>query len=71
MLDHISFAVADPARSVAFYDAVLAPLGFVRVWTTADAAGYGCPDRDESFAIKQESGVVIPWSPRSHLAFTA
>jgi catechol 2,3-dioxygenase-like lactoylglutathione lyase family enzyme len=71
MLDHISFAVADLARSIAFYDAVLEPLGFVRVWTTADAAGYGYPDHDENFAIKQESGVVIPWSSRTHLAFTA
>jgi catechol 2,3-dioxygenase-like lactoylglutathione lyase family enzyme len=71
MLDHISFAVSDLARSIAFYDAVLEPLGFVRVWTTADAAGYGYPNRDEIFAIKQESGVVSPRSPRSHLAFTA
>jgi catechol 2,3-dioxygenase-like lactoylglutathione lyase family enzyme len=71
MLDHISFAVSDLAWSIAFYDAVLAPLGFVRVWTAADAAGYGYPNRDENFAIKQESGVVIPSSPRSHLAFSA
>ncbi len=71
MLDHISFGVADLARSTAFYDAVLAPLGFVRVWTAPDAAGYGYPERDESFAIKQEPADAIAWSPRSHLAFNA
>ena len=30
MLHHLSFAVADLARSGAFYDAVLAPLG---IWS--------------------------------------
>jgi catechol 2,3-dioxygenase-like lactoylglutathione lyase family enzyme len=30
MIDHLSVSVADPARSAAFYDAALAPLGYVR-----------------------------------------
>jgi catechol 2,3-dioxygenase-like lactoylglutathione lyase family enzyme len=71
MLDHVSFGVSDLARSIAFYDAVLAPLGFVRVWTSEDAAGYGYPDEDENFAIKLESGILIGPSSRSHLAFNA
>jgi RimJ/RimL family protein N-acetyltransferase/catechol 2,3-dioxygenase-like lactoylglutathione lyase family enzyme len=71
MLDHISFGVSDLARSIAFYDAILAPLGFVRVWTTADAAGYGYPNQDENFAIKQERSVVAPRNPREHVAFNA
>lgn len=46
MLDHISLAVADFARSRAFYDRVLATLGHRRVMEVADApdfvaAGYG------------------------------
>lgn len=32
MLHHISLGVSDIDRAVAFYDAVFAPLGFVRVW---------------------------------------
>ena len=32
MLHHISFGVSDIERSAAFYDAVLAPLGYIRVW---------------------------------------
>jgi catechol 2,3-dioxygenase-like lactoylglutathione lyase family enzyme len=71
MLDHISFGVSDLARSIAFYDAILSPLGFARVWTSADAAGYGYPDQDESFAIKQESNIIGPGNPREHLAFNA
>ena len=41
MLGHLSFGVADFARAIAFYDAALAPLGYVRVWTTEKQAGYG------------------------------
>lgn len=71
MLDHISFGVADIARSIAFYDAVLEPLGFARVWTTKDAAGYGYPDQDEGFAIRREDEVVTGSTRQSHLAFAA
>ncbi len=40
MLDHVSLAVADFARSRAFYQAALAPLG-IRVLMGVDAAGSG------------------------------
>jgi len=43
MLSHISLGVSDLERSIVFYDAVLATLGYVRVWRDADAAGYGPP----------------------------
>ncbi|HEX4349428.1 MAG TPA: VOC family protein, partial [Verrucomicrobiae bacterium] len=43
MLHHLSFAVADLARSAAFYDAALAPLGYARVWAKETAIGYGSP----------------------------
>ena len=59
MLDHISFGVSDLAGSIAFYDAVLAPLGAIRVWRSATAAGYGYPDRDDAFAIMQEPAETI------------
>ncbi len=48
MLDHISFGVSDLARSIAFYDAVLAQLGFVRLWSASDAAGYGYLHRNSA-----------------------
>lgn len=43
MLHHLSFAMTDFARSAAFYDAALAPLGYVRVWADSTAVGYGVP----------------------------
>lgn len=51
MLHHLSFAVADLARSGAFYDAALAPLGYIRVWTHKTAIGYGLPGGGDKFAI--------------------
>lgn len=72
MIDHISLGVSDLAKSIAFYDAVLLPLGIHRLWTTADAAGYGYAGVDEPFSIRQassdETQVV---GSEMHLAFTA
>ena len=41
MFDHLSLGVADLDRAAAFYDAALAPLGYVRLWRTGRAVGYG------------------------------
>ena len=41
MLDHLSIQCADLAASLAFYDAVLAPLGGRRVLDFGDVVGYG------------------------------
>lgn len=45
MLHHISIAVTDLDRAATFYDAVLTPLGYARVFTGDEAVGYGMPDR--------------------------
>ena len=71
MLDHISFAVSNLARAIAFYDAVLQPLGYRRVWTTSSAAGYGNDGADEFFAIREQPGAVPVPADRFHVAFTA
>ena len=71
MLHHLSFAVADLARSAAFYDATLLTLGYVRVWADDTAIGYGVPGGDDKFAIKLRSdGVGVP-GDGFHVAFTA
>jgi len=77
MLHHISFGVSDIERSIAFYDAVLAPLGYQRVWEDlrpggADqAVGYGRAGEGDKFAIKlRGSGPLAP-GPGFHLAFAA
>ena len=77
MLHHLSFAVSDFARSTAFYDAVLAPLGYRRVWThdrssgfKEIAAGYGLPGAEDEFALRQREEVVAP-GDGFHVAFRA
>ena len=71
MLHHLSFAVADLSRSAAFYDATLAPLGYVRAWSNATAIGYGLPGGGDKFAIKMRSNEVTVPGPGFHLAFAA
>jgi len=71
MLHHLSFAVADLARSAAFYDAALSELGYLRVWTHETAVGYGYRGGDDKFAIKLSlEGVVVP-GEGFHVAFAA
>jgi catechol 2,3-dioxygenase-like lactoylglutathione lyase family enzyme len=70
VLHHLSFAVSNLARSGAFYDAALTPLGYVRVWADARAIGYGLPGGDDQFAIKLRSSITVP-GDGFHLAFAA
>lgn len=71
MLHHLSFAVADLARSAAFYDATLSTLGYVRVWADETAIGYGPPGGGDKFAIKLRSGGVVTPGEGFHIAFSA
>lgn len=82
MLHHISLGVTDLARAVAFYDAVLAPLGYVRVWSDSrpgeedQAVGYGLPGGGDKLALKQVSAEVLEAGSLApgagyHFAFTA
>lgn len=77
MLHHISFGVADIDRAVAFYDAALAPLGYVRVWEDirpgeADqAVGYGLPGGGDKLALKFRPEGQRPPGPGFHLALAA
>ncbi|MCJ9720096.1 VOC family protein [Agrobacterium sp. SHOUNA12C] len=77
MLHHISFGVADIDRAAAFYDAALAPLGYVRVWEDirrgeADqAVGYGLPGGGDKLALKFRPDGQRPPGPGFHLALAA
>src|SRR5262245_25504092 len=71
MLGHLSFGVADLPRAIAFYDAALAPLGYVRVWNSPGQAGYGVPGGNDKLALKLQSGPVVPPGPGFHLALVA
>jgi catechol 2,3-dioxygenase-like lactoylglutathione lyase family enzyme len=68
VLDHMGFAVADYARSKAFYEEALAPLGFVLLTEPmGEAAGFG-RDGKASFWIEARGR---PVQGRLHVAFTA
>jgi len=70
MLGHISFGVRDLKRSIGFYDAVLAPLGMVRVWSGEAAAGYGAAGGGDKLALFERAAAHAP-GPGFHLAFNA
>lgn len=76
MLHHISLGALEIERAARFYDAALAPLGYVRVWTdlrpggTGQAVGYGLPGGGDKLAIKQVDA-VLPDNQGFHVAFSA
>ncbi len=72
MFDHLSIGVRDLARSGAFYDAVLAPLGHVRTSFNDRHVCYGPKGfsfGEAPFAILPAQDVPVP--PRLHIAFAA
>lgn len=71
MLSHLSFGVNDLDRAMAFYDAVLAPLGVVRVWTSPRGAGYGMPGGQDKLALFARPGQIRAPGDGFHLAFDA
>ncbi len=77
MLHHISFGVADIQRAATFYDSVLAPLGYARVWEDLvpgdpdQAIGYGIPGGGDKLAIKLRPEGQRPPGPGFHLALAS
>jgi len=68
MLDHVGVQCADMPASAAFYDAVLAPLGAIRIMDFGEAIGYGVPPMPEFWISAFDSGEGFR---ESHLAFSA
>ncbi|MGR6467036.1 VOC family protein [Rhizobium sp. PAMB 3182] len=77
MLHHISLGVGDIERSAEFYDAALAPLGYVRVWSdirpgeSDQAVGYGEPGGGDKLALKEFGHSAQPPGPGFHIAIAA
>ena len=69
MLDHASLGVRDLGRAVSFYDAVLEPLGVVRVFHDESGAGYGPPGGEDRLALFRSD--AAPAGSGSHLALRA
>jgi catechol 2,3-dioxygenase-like lactoylglutathione lyase family enzyme len=83
MIEHMSIGVSDYALSLAFYDAVLAPLGFVRVSSHEEPEGESAcwgPEGEmpspegtpgaAPFWIQRRADVITP-PPGFHLCFMA
>jgi len=84
MIDHFSLGVRDLDRATAFYDAVLRPLGYVRLadWQPMPqhphrSAAYGPPGADafgtqgEAPLNLEERPLASPAGPGFHLCFQA
>ena len=71
MLGHLSFGVGDLGRAAGFYDRVLAPLGYVRVWSSEKAVGFGEEGGGDKLALFARPGGAAPPGPGFHLAFDA
>ena len=71
MIDHVSLGTSDLARATAFYDSVLAPLGYVRLWTGAKGIEYGPAGGVGMFAIFQTDEYARAPGGGFHLALTA
>lgn len=70
MLHHLSIGVRDLDGARRFYDALLEPMGYVRLWTGADGLGYGPPGGGEKLNIFMRPDAFPPGAG-SHIAFTA
>jgi len=72
MLDHVSLGVSDLDRSRRFYDAVLRPLGLVRIVDFGRGSDYGAAPGSlgVEFTITRETDVRAP-AAGAHLCFRA
>ncbi len=68
MLGHVSFGVRDLERAGRFYDAVMMPVGWVRLWTDPKGLGYGRPNGNDKLAIFLRPDAHPP-GPGFHLCF--
>ncbi|MDV3514725.1 VOC family protein [Stenotrophomonas sp. C1657] len=70
MLHHLSLGVRDLERAGRFYDAVLAVLGYRRVFEDDTAIGYGLVEDEDLLCLKLRDDAVAP-GPGFHLALAA
>jgi catechol 2,3-dioxygenase-like lactoylglutathione lyase family enzyme len=68
MLDHLGIQVADVPASTAFYEKVLAPLGYEKIMDFGVAVGFGTAGRPQFWI----GAVTTEGAPRElHVAFEA
>jgi catechol 2,3-dioxygenase-like lactoylglutathione lyase family enzyme len=70
MINHVSIGVRNLAAAGSFYDAALAPLGYKRLFDSAEALGYGA-DSPRLWVLKAERPVPPDQASGPHLCFDA
>jgi len=70
MISHVSIGVRDIAKAGHFYDAVLAPLGYKRLFDSAEALGYGATS-PQLWLMKAERPVPADSASGLHFCFDA
>ena len=70
MIDHVSIAVRDLVRSVAFYEAALAPLGYRKLVVRERMIGFG-KQHSELWINMRENLPPAPADVGAHVAFRA
>ena len=72
MLSHLSFGIDDLERAAMFYEKILAPLGYARVWTDGQhAVGFGEKDGPDRLVLFGKPKQVVAPGPGFHLSFIA
>ncbi len=70
MISHISIGVRDVAAAGKFYDAALMPLGYKRLYDSAEALGYGA-DSPELWVMRAERPVLDDDASGLHICLDA
>ncbi len=70
MISHVSVGVRDIAKAGKFYDTALAPLGYKRLFDSAEALGYGAVS-PELWVMRVERPVPANAASGLHFCFDA
>jgi catechol 2,3-dioxygenase-like lactoylglutathione lyase family enzyme len=70
MINHVSIGVRDLAKAGRFYDAALAPLGYKRLFDSAEALGYGA-DSPTLWVMRVDRPVPADEASGLHLCLDA
>jgi catechol 2,3-dioxygenase-like lactoylglutathione lyase family enzyme len=70
MINHVSIGVQSIEKAGRFYDAALAPLGYKRLFDSAEALGYGA-DGPKLWVMRVERPVAADQASGLHLCFDA
>ena len=70
MIDHVSLAVRDLARAAAFYERLLAPLGYAKLVERPATVGFGKKYPELWLNLRADTGAA-PANPGAHVALRA